>query len=125
MLTWVVKTLYHKAADCHKKLYPDKPYLQHLEMLIKYRMVPFASVDALFEHRIDARVVRQIYLFTAIIFLNLFRLSIIAIDSSSAIVREYFVHYFSGQANSWYFHLSMLGTFIVPSVLCIYLEFNL
>ena len=33
-------------------------------------------------------------------------------------VRYYFVHYFDGQANIWYFHLSLLAIFFLPSVLC-------
>lgn len=123
LVFWVKRKLHRRAVDYHQRLYPVNPYQQHLEMLIKYRMVPFTSVDSLFENRIDGRAVRQIYLYTLVIVLNLFRLAVIVIAPTSPTVRYYFVHYLSGQANSWYFHLSLLATFAVPSVLCKYIFF--
>ncbi len=108
--TWVINT--------RQSLYPDNPYRQHLELLIKHRLVPFTTVADLFEHRIDARAARKAYQSMAIVFINLFRLTAIVLYQTVPTVREYFVQYFSEQQNSWYFHLSLVGIFSAQSFLC-------
>ena len=108
--TWVINT--------RQSLYPDDPYRQHLEVLIKPRLVPFTTVADLFEHRIDARAARKAYQSMAIVFINLFRLTAIVLYSTEPTVQEYFVQYFSEQQNSWYFHLSLVGIFSSQSFLC-------
>lgn len=113
----VLKKLRLKAVNYCHRLFPANPYQQHLEMLITYRMVPFTSMENLFNHQIDSKRVKQIHLIMGVVFLNLFRLSVIVLNPTP-FVRELLVQYFRGQANSWYFHFTLLAAFVAPSFLC-------
>ncbi len=100
-----------------QSIYPCNPYQQHLELLIKHRMVPFTSVTNLFDHRIDARAARKAYQSMLIVFVSLFCLTVIVV-CPTPFVREYFVQYFAEQRNSWYFHVSLMGIFGSQWFLC-------
>lgn len=113
----VKKCLRLRVVNYFQNIFPDDPYQKHLEMLIFYQMVPYTSIENLFAHRINSRCVWRIHLLMFIVFLNLLRLTIIVVHPTP-FVQEYFVQYFSGQANSWYFHLMLLVIFVGPSFLC-------
>lgn len=117
IINCLLRKLHLQAVNYRNRLYPANPYLQHLELLIKYCLVPFTSVDHLLDHRVDSKMVTKEYLLISVLFLNLFRLTALVVHPTPS-VREAFVQYFSGQANSWNFHFSLMVGFVVVPFLC-------
>ena len=98
-------------------LLQENPYEQHLELLITNKCIPFRSVEDIKNGQTDSKMAIQIFVLICIVSLNVGRFLVLVIYPTT-FVKHYFIQYFPGQENSWYFHLGVLIFFCCPTLIC-------
>ena len=96
----------------------SNPYQDRLKRFIRYKLIPYASIDALSDGQWDRASVCQTALLLAIVWCNLARFTLIALYPHSEWIDRWLVEYFAGQPNNVYFHMGIATLFVCPTLLC-------